>query len=85
MPKSTMTSKGQVTIPKILRDRLGLEPGVVLEFVDNARGEIVLRKIGNGNGALGILRHLAPSRPVTVEEMREAVRRRARAKYLGRR
>lgn len=30
--KSTVTSKGQVTIPKALRDRLGLTTGVVLDF-----------------------------------------------------
>jgi len=81
MPKSTMTSKGQITIPKTVRDRFGLEPGVVLEFVEDARGDLVLRKTEEGNGALGILRHLAPARPVSVEAMREAVRQRAAAKY----
>lgn len=30
--KATLTSKGQITIPKAIRRRLGLEPGQVLEF-----------------------------------------------------
>lgn len=30
--KATLTTKGQITIPKSIRERLGLEPGQVLEF-----------------------------------------------------
>ncbi len=30
--KATLTSKGQLTIPKAIRRRLGLKPGQVLEF-----------------------------------------------------
>ena len=30
--KSVVSEKGQVTIPKALRDRLGLRPGTELEF-----------------------------------------------------
>lgn len=33
--KSFLTSKGQVTLPKPLRDRLGLKAGDVLEFDEN--------------------------------------------------
>lgn len=38
-----MTSKGQVTIPKRLRDYLGLKPGSVVEFELGAGGEVVLK------------------------------------------
>jgi AbrB family looped-hinge helix DNA binding protein len=38
-----MTSKGQVTIPKRLRDHLGLKPGAEVEFVPGSNGQIVLR------------------------------------------
>lgn len=34
--KATLTSKGQITIPKAIRQRLGLEPGQVLEFDEEA-------------------------------------------------
>ena len=40
MPK--MTSKGQVTIPKKVRDHLGLKPGSEVEFEYIGDGRIVL-------------------------------------------
>lgn len=43
---TTLTVKGQVTIPKQLRDALDLAPGSQVEFVLNASGEVVLRKAG---------------------------------------
>ncbi|HAL48556.1 MAG: AbrB/MazE/SpoVT family DNA-binding domain-containing protein [SAR202 cluster bacterium] len=43
MVVAKLTSKGQVTIPKKLRDRLGLRPGDELEFVEGA-GELHVRK-----------------------------------------
>lgn len=41
--KSTVTEKGQVTIPKSLRDRLGIRPGQVVEFAEDG-GRLVLSK-----------------------------------------
>ena len=47
--KSVVSEKGQVTIPKPLRDKLGLRPGAVLDFVAE-RGTLVARKaIGPAN------------------------------------
>jgi antitoxin PrlF len=40
---TTLTSKGQVTIPKRIRDALHLLPGVAVEFSVNAGGELVLQ------------------------------------------
>ncbi|HEY5779034.1 MAG TPA: AbrB/MazE/SpoVT family DNA-binding domain-containing protein [Chthoniobacterales bacterium] len=42
--KSLVTSKGQVTIPKELREKFGIEPGVEVDFVAVADG-IRLRKV----------------------------------------
>ena len=39
---TTLTSKGQVTIPKRIRDALRLLPGTAVEFSVNAGGEVVL-------------------------------------------
>ena len=41
---TTLTSKGQVTIPKRIRDELQLLPGAAVEFSVNAAGEVVLHR-----------------------------------------
>jgi AbrB family looped-hinge helix DNA binding protein len=41
--KTTISEKGQVTIPKTLRDRLGLLPGQVLDFREE-KGKLVATK-----------------------------------------
>ena len=33
MPAATLTSKGQLVVPKSIRDRMGLHPGDRLDFV----------------------------------------------------
>jgi antitoxin PrlF len=85
VPKSTLTSKGQVTIPKEIRQLLGVREGDLLEFRLDARGNVVVQPEVQDRDPLGrlpgMLRHLSPARPVSVEEMKEAVRRRAREKH----
>ena len=41
---AVLSEKGQITIPKSLRDSLGLRTGVVLEFTEEA-GTLVGRKV----------------------------------------
>ena len=41
-----VTIKGQVTIPKRVREHLGIKPGSSVEFQVKADGEVVLRKVG---------------------------------------
>ena len=41
---TTVTTKGQVTIPKPVRDLLGLKPGTKVDFCAGANGEIVLKR-----------------------------------------
>jgi AbrB family looped-hinge helix DNA binding protein len=42
--KTTVSEKGQITIPKRLRDRLGLRAGTILDF-EEEEGRIVGRKL----------------------------------------
>jgi AbrB family looped-hinge helix DNA binding protein len=46
-----VTTKGQVTIPKDIRDRLGIGPGSEVEFVEGVGGVIELVKGIEGTGA----------------------------------
>ncbi|HEV8131068.1 MAG TPA: AbrB/MazE/SpoVT family DNA-binding domain-containing protein [Acidobacteriota bacterium] len=83
MPTSTLTSKGQVTIPKQIRDRLSLKVGDRLLFSADDRGNVIIRPqrqepLGTLDGLLG---HLAKARPVSIEEMGKAVRHRAARPY----
>ena len=41
-----VAERGQVTIPKRLRDRLGVKPGTVLEFSEE-RGRLIAVKAGS--------------------------------------
>ena len=76
MARATVTSKGQITIPKGIRDRLGINPGDRLEFTVDEEGNLVgkpLRSSAAG-GLAGCLHHLAKETPVTLAEMDEAIR-----------
>jgi len=44
----TVTRKGQVIIPKPVRDRLGIKPGSKVEFEIGADGRAFLRRSGEG-------------------------------------
>ncbi|HEX7185207.1 MAG TPA: AbrB/MazE/SpoVT family DNA-binding domain-containing protein [Thermoanaerobaculia bacterium] len=85
MAASTLTSKGQITIPKEVRDRLGVQEGDRIVFQFDEQDRLILRPetrdpLGN---LVGLLRHRAKDRPVTVEEMNEAVRAKAAEKFGG--
>jgi antitoxin PrlF len=43
---SRVTRKGQVTIPKRVREHLGIEPGSIVEFEVTDDGRIMLAKAG---------------------------------------
>jgi AbrB family looped-hinge helix DNA binding protein len=43
---TTVTRKGQVTVPKRIRNALGINPGTQVAFEVNKDGEVVLRKAG---------------------------------------
>lgn len=48
---TTLASKGQVTIPKHIRDELQLLPGTAVEFSVNRDGEVVLHRPRPPKGA----------------------------------
>ena len=76
MTTAVVTSKGQITIPKPVRDGLGVESGDRVEFVELERGVYTVvaasRDIRDLKGMIP-----KPAKPVSVEDMNKAVRRRA--------
>jgi antitoxin PrlF len=48
---TTMTVKGQVTIPKKVRDALRLRPGDAVDFDVNREGQVVVHKAGGRTAA----------------------------------
>ena len=75
MSTSTVTSKGQTTIPKDVRKRLNLHPGDRLEFVIDEDGRVLVLPASVDAAELaGMLKR--PTKPVTIAEMNQAVRKR---------
>lgn len=85
MATSTLTSEGQVTIPKEIRDRLGLKEGDRLAIELDDQGRVVLRPEPRASSSRlpGLLRHLAPGRPVTIEEMDAGIREQVARRFAG--
>src|SRR5262249_42945015 len=79
--EATVTGKGQVTIPKEVRDHLGARPGGKLRFVMKSGNRVEITPVELSIQRLfGILGK--PPRPATLEEMDEGIRRAVVAKYL---
>ena len=64
---TTMTVKGQVTIPKKVRDALRLSPGDDVDFDVNREGQVVVQRVG--------------SRPARRRDRFESARGRATVKW----
>jgi AbrB family looped-hinge helix DNA binding protein len=83
MSATTLTSKGQITVPKAVRDRLALRQGDRLRVAVDAAGRVTLERERQPSvdEMYGLLRRLAGRRPASLADMRAAVRRRARQKH----
>jgi antitoxin PrlF len=76
---AVVTSKGQITIPKVVRDGLGIATGDRVEFVEVEKGVYtVVAATRDIRDLKGIIPR--PAKPVSVEDMNRAV-----AKMAGRR
>ena len=61
--KATVSEKGQVTIPKRIRERLGIRPGEVLDFVDEG-GRLVARKAAGRDNVAELYGSLVLDEPI---------------------
>lgn len=73
MTTATMTSKGQITIPKDVRDDMNLVAGSKLMFVRIAPGHFrIVPRTGKIEDLFGIL-HRPGQRTLTIEEINEGI------------
>jgi AbrB family looped-hinge helix DNA binding protein len=81
---SKLTSQGQVSVPAAIRRKLGVGPGSTLEW-DQQGNQIIVRRSGRFSSE-DIHRALFPKgAPAshTLDELKEGIRQRTRAKYAG--
>ena len=69
---ATLTAKGQVTLPKVFRNQLGLNAGDKIDFVMLDNGVIQIVPLKQSSRKLkGIIPK--PSKAVSIEDMNEAI------------
>ena len=79
MLTSTITSKGQVTLPAKLRKELGLKPSDRV-FFDGKNGEVVIKKLPSIDSLFGSLAN-PKIKPLTTAQIRESIEKRMFSKY----
>ena len=78
MASATLTSKGQVTIPKTVRESLQLHTGDKIEFVITENRDVILRPITKKvDDVFGRL-HQPGRQSVSVEDMNAGIRQKMR-------
>jgi antitoxin PrlF len=73
MSTSTITSKGQITLPKEVRDHLGVREGDRLDFIIASDGAVRVQPLfGSVRRLRGLLRR-SGSPPATLKEIDESI------------
>jgi len=75
MPTATVTSKGQVTIPKSVRDLMHIDAGDQIDFVVTDRGDVLVKSVRLDVRELRGLLRRSGKRNVRVEQMNAAILR----------
>lgn len=73
MAAATLTSKGQTTIPKEIRDFLGIGSGDKLDFVVESDGRVILRPANLDVRQLRGMLKRSGRKAVTLEEVDKAI------------
>ena len=74
MPAATLTSKGQITLPKSIRELLRLDTGDTVEFVIGENGDVQVRAGRYDVRELRGLLRKPGRKPVTLAAMDNAIR-----------
>ena len=70
---ATVTDKGQVTVPKEIRDQTGIAPGSRLDFEVQGDGTLLVRVLTRGADNLFGLVYRAGIKPRSIEEMDQGI------------
>jgi len=70
---ATVTDKGQVTVPKEIRDKTGITPGSRLDFEVQEDGTLRVRVLTRGANSLFGLVHQPGFKPCSLEEMDQGI------------
>ena len=70
---ATVTDKGQVTVPKTIRDAFHIEAGSKLDFEVEKDGSLRVRVLLRGSGNLFGLVHRPGMKPRNIEAMDEGI------------
>ena len=77
----TISSKGQVTIPKKIREFLKVESSDKIVFIPLEDGKVLITNKQNPASALfGMLKHRRLPQPISLEEMKTAIDKRRTAR-----
>jgi antitoxin PrlF len=78
---ATLTSKGQITLPKEIRDRLGLDAGSMLDFRLLPDNTLTARAVRPDARRIRGLLKSPHAAPLTVTQMDEGIAQHLRGKY----
>ncbi len=83
MPEATITSKGQITVPKDVRKALNVQEGDVLDFAIDERGQVTVKPLRKDYKRIFGMLGNEVARALTLEEMDEAIGRHLTEKHVG--
>ena len=81
MALATLTTKGQVTIPKIIRDSLKLNIGDKIEIIVTEKREAIIRPVSKKVDDIFCKLYKLGRKAVPLEAMDDAIRHRMRDKF----
>ncbi len=82
IPRSKLTSQGQISVPAEVRRRLGLVPGSVIEWID-ADGKVVVRAAGRftSEDIHGAIFPAGAPKKVSADQMKASIRKLVRKRH----
>ncbi|MBW2689698.1 MAG: AbrB/MazE/SpoVT family DNA-binding domain-containing protein [Deltaproteobacteria bacterium] len=81
MSLATITTKGQVTIPKDIRESLKLHAGDKIEILVTANGEAIIRPVSKKVDEMFCKLHKPGRKAVSVDSMNNAIQERMKDKF----